>query len=282
MKSSEKLILGYLRTKFKVLSTISEKKAAREAYKLFCTPLTVSLKPPSSIFDTAEFLDLSLNNNILKGYRWNSPSEKKILLLHGFSSSAKNFHHFVTPLIQKGYEVIAFDAPAHGISEGTTVNGVEYADMIKKIIELFGPVKNFIAHSFGGLAVCLALEEIEHDENTKVVLIAPATETTSAVDHAFRLLHIKNNGVRKEFNKIIYSINGKPAEWYSVKRALKNIQAKIVWIHDREDDITPFEDVEYAMKEKFKNVEFQITRGLGHSRIYRDPQIVGLVIDFLK
>ena len=282
MKSSEKLILRYLRTKFKVLSTISEKKAAREAYKLFCTPLATPGKPPSFIFDTAEFLNLDLNNNILKGYRWNSPSEKKILLLHGFSSSAKNFHHFVTPLIQKGYEVMAFDAPAHGISEGTTVNGVDYADMIKKIIELFGPVKNFIAHSFGGLAVCLALEEIEHDENTKLVLIAPATETTSAVDHAFRLLHIKNNGVRKEFNKIIYSINGKPPEWYSVKRALKNIQAKITWIHDKEDDITPFEDVEYAMKEKFKNVEFQITRGLGHSKIYRDPQIVGLVIDFFK
>ncbi|MEP6595550.1 MAG: alpha/beta fold hydrolase [Ginsengibacter sp.] len=282
MKSSEKLMLRYLRTKFKLLSTISEKKAAKEAFKLFCTPLISPFKQPASIFDTAEFLTLNLNNNILKGYRWNYPSEKKILLLHGFSSSAKNFHHFVTPLIQKGYEVMAFDAPAHGISEGTTINALDYTDMIKKIIELFGPIKNFIAHSFGGLAVCLAIEEIKHDESTKVVLIAPATETTSAVDHAFKLLKIKNNAVRKEFNKIIYSINGKPAEWYSVKRALKNIQAKIIWIHDRDDDTTPFKDVENAMKEKFKNVEFQITRGLGHSRIYRDSQIVGLVIDFFK
>ena len=275
-------MLRYLRTKFKVLSAISQKKAAREAFKLFCTPFIMPVKQPSSIFDTAEFLDLNLNNNILKGYRWNYPSEKKILLLHGFSSGAKNFHHFVTPLIKKGYEVMAFDAPAHGISEGTTVNAVDYADMIKKIIELFGPVKNFIAHSFGGLAVCLALEEIVHDENTKLVLIAPATETTSAVDHAFKLLKIKNNGVRKEFNKIIYSINGKPTEWYSVKRALKKLEAKIIWVHDKEDDTTPFKDVENVMKEKFLNVQFEITKGLGHSRIYRDPQIVGLVVDFFK
>lgn len=282
MKSSEKLMLRYLRTKFKVLSTVSHKKAAKEAFKLFCTPLIMPIQQHSSIFGTAEFLSLNLNNNILKGYRWNHPSEKKILLLHGFSSGAKNFHHFVEPLIQKKYEVLAFDAPAHGISEGTTVNAVEYAEMIKKIIELFGPVKNFIAHSFGGLAVSLALEEIEHDENTKLVLIAPATETTSAVDHAFKLLKIKNNGVRKEFNKIIYSINGKPTEWYSVKRALKKLKAKIIWVHDREDDTTPFKDVENVMKEKFENVQFEITTGLGHSRIYRDPQIIGLVIDFFK
>lgn len=280
MKSSEKIMLGYLRTKFKVLSTISQKKAASEAFKLFCTPLNMTTKPSSSIFNTAEFLDLKLKDNVLRGYRWNHPSNKKILILHGFSSSAKNFHHFVTPLMQKGYEVIAFDAPAHGISEGATINALEYADMIKKIIELYGPVNNFIAHSLGGLAVSLALEEIEHDENTKLVLIAPATETTSAVDHAFDLLQIKNNGVRKEFNKIIYSINDKPTEWYSVKRALKKLKAKIIWIHDREDNTTPFKDVENAMKEKFTNVQFKITTGLGHSRIYRDPQIVGQVIDF--
>jgi predicted alpha/beta hydrolase family esterase len=281
MKSSEKLILRYLQTKFKVLSGISQKKAAREAFKLFCTPFIRPAKTFSSVFNDAECIDLNLNNNTLKGYRWNYPSKKKILLLHGFSSSARNFHHFVTPLIEQGYEVLAFDAPAHGLSGGTKVNAVDYAEMIKKIHEIFGPVKNFIAHSFGGLAVCLALEEIEHDENTSLALIAPATETTSAVDHAFKLLQINSKGVKKEFNDIIYSINGKPTEWYSIKRALKNINSKIVWVHDKEDDTTPYSDVENVMKENYKNVEFEITTGLGHSRIYLDPRIVGLVIDFL-
>jgi len=275
-------MLGYLRTKFKVLSAISQKKAASEAFKLFCTPLNMTTKPSSFIFDTAEFLDLKLKNNVLRGYRWNYPSAKKILIMHGFSSSSKNFHHFVTPLIQKGYEVLAFDAPAHGISEGATITALDYANMIERIIELYGPVKNFIAHSLGGLAVCLALEEIEHDEKTKLVLIAPATETTSAIDHAFELLQIKNNGVRKEFNKIIYSINEKPTEWYSVRRAVKKLKAKIIWIHDRDDRTTPFKDVENAMKEKFTNVQFEITTGLGHSKIYRDPKVVSMVTDFFK
>ena len=282
MKSTEKLTLHYLRAKFKVLSGISQKKAAKEAFKLFCTPFSMQVKPPSLIFKEAGLINLHLNNNIIKGYRWNYPSQKKILLLHGFSSSATNFHHFVNPLIQKGYEVLAFDAPAHGVSEGTTINAVDYADMIKKIDELYGPVKNFIAHSFGGLAVCLALEDIKHDESTTVALIAPATETTSAVDHAFKLLQIKSSRVKKEFNDIIYSIYGKPTEWYSVKRALKNIHAKVVWAHDRDDDTTPFSDVENVVSENLKNVEFKITTGLGHSRIYRDPQIVSLVIDFFK
>ena len=82
------------------------------------------------------------------------------------------------PLENKGYEVLAFDAPAHGDSEGSTVNAIEYSEMIKKVIELYGPVEAFIAHSFGGIAISLALEQIPHDANTKIVFIAPATETT--------------------------------------------------------------------------------------------------------
>jgi pimeloyl-ACP methyl ester carboxylesterase len=282
MKSSEKLILHYLRTKFKVLSRISHKKAARAAFKLFSTPLNRPGKPPSLLSESSEHIDLNLNNNILKGYRWNHPSNKKVLILHGFSSSARNFHHFVAPLIQKGYEVLAFDAPAHGLSEGTEVNAVDYAEMIKEIDELFGPVKNFIAHSFGGIAVCLALEEMQHNEDTRIALIAPATETTSAVEHAFNLLEIKSDGVKQEFNNIIYSIRGKPTEWYSIKRALKNIHGKVLWVHDKEDAVTPYSDVENVMEENFKNVEFEITTGLGHSKIYRDAQIVSRVVDFFK
>ena len=40
MKLAQRLAIGYIRTKFKLLSSISKKKAAAQAFELFCTPLT--------------------------------------------------------------------------------------------------------------------------------------------------------------------------------------------------------------------------------------------------
>ena len=42
------------------------------------------------------------------------------------------------------------------------------------------------------------MENIPHDANTKLVLIAPATETTTAVDGAFTMLGLKNEQLRKK------------------------------------------------------------------------------------
>ena len=70
-------------------------------------------------------------------------------------------------------------------------------------------------HSFGGLAISLALEGIPHSHKMKLVLIAPATETSTAVDLLFRILKL-NGSVRKEFDSIIVEAGGKPVSWYSV------------------------------------------------------------------
>jgi pimeloyl-ACP methyl ester carboxylesterase len=203
------------------------------------------------------------------------------MLLHGFSSSAFNFFKYVQPLENKGYEVLAFDAPAHGESEGSTVNAVEYSEMIKKVIELYGPVDAFIGHSFGGIAICLAMEQLAHDANTKIVLIAPATETVTAIDGAFNMLGIRNNTIRQEFDKIIFETSGKEVSWYSIRRAMNHISASVLWIHDEDDDITPLSDALQVKADGHPNIRFLITKGLGHRKIYRDEDTVNAIVKFL-
>ncbi len=97
-----------------------------------------------------------------KGWRWNHPAERKLLILHGYESSVTNFDRYIRPLIKKGYEVLAFDAPAHGRSGGKKITAPLYKRMIQEIHKKYGPVQSYMAHSFGGLAVSLALEEISH------------------------------------------------------------------------------------------------------------------------
>lgn len=282
MKIQQKLAIGFIRSKINILRIINNRKAAEETFRVFCTPMM--MKSPlriKEVFATAEALQFEFNGQTVRGYRNNHPRPHKILLLHGFSSSCHNFEKYVTPLVEKDYEVLAFDAPAHGSSDGTLVNAIEYAEMIKKVNELYGPIHGYVAHSFGGIAVALAMETMPHDADTRIALIAPATETSTAIDGAFAMLGLKDAKLRKEFDTIVFEKSGKESSWFSVRRALNNIKASVLWFHDEHDDVTPLEDALKVKDDGHPNVKFVITQQLGHRKIYRDDAVVDAVVKFL-
>jgi pimeloyl-ACP methyl ester carboxylesterase len=281
MRLAQRLALKYIRTKFSLLSAVSKRKAAEKAFQLFCTPKSRNKKKLPPMFEKAEKLHFSFEGNTIRGYRWNhEQGEKKLLILHGFESSVINFDRYIKPFLQKGYEILAFDAPAHGRSSGKTITVVQYKNLIHHIYKTFGPMQSFMAHSFGGLAVCLFLEEISHDSSFKLVLIAPATETDTAADNFFNLLKLDGE-VRKEFNDLIAEMGGKRPEWYSVSRAAKNIKAEVLFLQDKNDSKTPLSDVEPIMEQGYPNFHFIISEGLGHSRIYRDNKSIKTIVDFV-
>jgi pimeloyl-ACP methyl ester carboxylesterase len=281
MTFKQKIAVRYLRTKFKVLSSISKKKAAEKAFELFCTPQFRNVKELPSVFEQAEKLNFKFQQFNIVGYRWNKGGSPKALIIHGFESSVINFDRYVNPLIKKGYEVLAFDAPAHGRSSGKQINAIIYCDFIKHIYSAYGPIQTFIAHSFGGLVISMALAEIKHDENCRLVLIAPATETKTALDLFFQFLKLDDADVRKEFEEIITRISGHPVTWFSIPRALKNVKAKILWFHDEDDKTTPLKDVHSIKKQNHANIEYVITKGLGHRRIYRDAEVGKRIVEFI-
>lgn len=282
MRLVQRLVLKYIRTKFRLLSSISKRKAAEKAFVLFCTPQHRNTKPLPPVFEKAEQLQFGFKGYTVRGYRWNHTpdTKKRAQILHGFESSVVNFDRFVRPLIKKGYEVIAFDAPAHGRSSGRTINVLTYKEMILYIYKNFGPVSSYIAHSFGGLSLALALEEIAHDSSTRVVFIAPAAETKTAIDNFFQLLQL-DNGVRTEFDQVIKDIEGKLPDWYSIGRAAGHIRASVLFLQDRDDHMTPIKDVLPIQKKNLPNFRFIITEGLGHRRIYRDSKLSKEIIEFL-
>jgi esterase/lipase len=280
MRLSQRLVLKYIRTKFSILSTISKRKAAEKAFQLFCTPQYRNKKKLPPIFEKAEKLTFTFKGYTIQGYRWNKESEEKVLILHGFESSVINFDRYIRPLIKKGYCVLAFDAPAHGRSSGKMINVLLYVEFVNFINDRYGPITKFIAHSFGGLALSLAIEKWANNQALKVVLIAPATETTSAAESFFKFLHLDNE-VQKEFHKIIEKKGGQPPTWFSIARAAENIKAQVLWCHDKDDDMTPVSDVEPIIKKQYPNFEFYLTEGLGHRRIYRDNKVSKRIIEFL-
>jgi hypothetical protein len=181
-KLGQQIAMGYSRTKIKVLSAVSKKKASELAIELFSTPQFHYKKSMLKIFAEAEKLEFSHYGETVTGYRWNRGGHRSILIVHGFNSSVTKFDCYLKPLINKGYIALVFDIPAHGFSTCKPLNAVVFKDRIITINKIYRPVKSFMDHSFGSLDISLALEEIPHDEDYLVVLIAPATESNTAID----------------------------------------------------------------------------------------------------
>lgn len=281
MKLIEKIFILYYRLRIAISLLMGVKKAADYAFKLFVTPLRTKIKNKISLPEGAESLVFEFENKTVKGNKWGSAGCKKVLILHGFSSTLSKFLHYVEPLLQNGMEVYAFDAPAHGNSEGKTCNVLQYRDLIEKINELYGPMNSYISHSFGGLALSLYAEKHQQNRETKIVLIAPATETTTALSYFSSKLGI-NEKLQTEIKNHIFEKSGMKAEDFSVRRAIRNVPANILWIHDLDDDVTPWIDAEQVKKDNHPNIKFINTSGLGHRRIYKDAEVTKHITDFVS
>ena len=284
MKLKEKLAISYIRAQLNILALVSPKAAAQKAFQLFCTPQLKNRKKPS--FTTkGERLSFKQEGHTIRGHRWlprqtSSDPLKKVLIAHGFESSSRNFDQYILPLLKKGYEVLAFDAPAHGQSGGKRITLPGYVKCLQTIQEEYGPIQSFMGHSLGGLALTLLIESLPHDGDTRLVLMAPPCEMVAAVDSFFQLLQTGKE-VRKEFDDLAYELFDHPFSWYSISRALQQVHADILWLQDEDDKITPLKDALRVKEEQHPNIEFVITKGLGHRRIYRDPAVMARIIDFL-
>jgi len=263
-----------------MLAVVSPAMAADKAFDLFTTPQYRSKKTPPDIFTKAERMQFVLNEKKVKGWRWNERAEKKLLILHGYESSVRKFDHHISRAIKKGYGVYAFDAPAHGNSEGKRIHMLNYVEMIRMVEQLYGKMDAYLAHSFGGMSVCHYLEKAPHSKDTKVVLIAPATENVTAIDGFFKFLQL-NDKVRNAFDQKIKDLSGHFPTHYSIPRTMKHIKASVLWVHDEDDQVTPLKDVEKLILQQPPNVEFLITKGLGHNRIYRDNEVKRKIFSFL-
>jgi hypothetical protein len=132
----------------------------------------------------------------------------------------------------------------------------------------------------GGLAASLAFQTLPNQENRRLVLIAPATETVRAIDHFFSIIKVDNKIV-EAFNELVTEKVKGPLELVSVGHSVKQIKAPIYWVHDKQDMICVFDAVLPIIKANHPHIQFHITDGLGHSRVYKETAVSAAIVKFV-
>jgi pimeloyl-ACP methyl ester carboxylesterase len=211
-------------------------------------------------------------------WRWGPRDAPAVLLAHGWGGNAAQMRPFVFPLLQAGYRVIAYDQPAHGVSEGKLTGLPDFADVLAEVAWHHGGVEGVIAHSLGGPAAALALAWGKAHFG-KVVLVSPPSDLVG-YSRRFARWYWMPEAMRKAMQKAIEERYGVLWEDLEVARVAPRLTAQALVIHDRHDRMTSWRQGA-AVARLWPRARFLLTNGLGHGRILADEGVTTAAADFI-
>ena len=277
---ADALSLATLRSFFALSSHVAPRAAAPLARRLFCTPRgrrrareRLPALPP------AEPITLRYRTETIRGHAWGVGWHRpRVLLAHGWAGHALQLAHFVGPLADAGFEVMAVDQPAHGASTGRTATLPDFARVIRLVAESFGPLFAVVGHSLGGAAAAFALSR--GMDATRAVLIAAPSDPGVEVERFARFLWIPER-VRAEMQRAIETAEGVRLDELHAGAVAPRVQVPALLVHDRSDRVVPYRAVnDYASA--WRGCRVLTTEGLGHHRVLSEPAVIAEVVRFLS
>ncbi len=106
-------------------------------------------------------------------------ASKTLLLVHGYLDHVGLFGHLIRYGLERGYNVVAFDLPGHGLSSGEAAvidNFADYSEAIKSVVRVCGDFPqdwSLIAQSTGAAAVFDYFLRYDAAPFKRAVLLAP-------------------------------------------------------------------------------------------------------------
>jgi pimeloyl-ACP methyl ester carboxylesterase len=265
--------MKYSKTAF----SVQAEQEAQQALLGFLTPLRQQpSESEQALFAKATILSIPFNALNINAFLWGNG--RTILLVHGWGGYGLQLSEFVNPLLNAGYRVLAFDAPAHGSTPGEQTNFFELAQAIATVAQYQSPIEGIIAHSFGAasttLALCNGLQTgkvvylgavgcLSNAATTFAKRVRLSGETTAA----FRYL------CEEKFGQDIW-------QKFTIDQTARHLSIPVTLFHDRRDREVPFSE-SLAISQIWSGANLIETVGLGHRRIMRDESVIRQAVEFM-
>lgn len=205
-------------------------------------------------------------------FKWGKGSNK-VILTHGWGSKAGDFSEIILALQGIGdLEIISFDAPGNGSSEGELSNLLLYISAVKAVIEKFGTPNIFIGHSLGAMANIITLKETGIKPSllislSPLVLLKEnfqASMTAVQIPSPVQDRFLTDFEHRFGMSSSIFNLS----EWYTGQENLNH------WLaYDLHDHIAPYAYLDSFLK-KYPHISSQNYEHVTHERIIRSPEVI--------
>ena len=201
-----------------------------------------------------------------------------VLFVHGWSGRGTHVAAFIRPLQQAGYRVIAVDAPGHGETPGKRTNILECARVLQAVVQQYGPVHGVITHSFGGMVLAYAMAQ--GLQAGRVVCIAAPARVEFLVERFASIMTMPDAVVANLKARLEQRFDANIWEMLATDANAARLDAPALVIHDKDDSSVPWQQGR-LIADAWPGAQFVRTRGLGHTRILRDPAVIERVSGFI-
>lgn len=264
-----------IRLALQLYGRIAPEKAGRLVNRMAFRPSRLPM--PSRyeyLLDNADsYTQLQHGARTIPVYSWGQGPV--ILGVHGWAGAGIQFGAWVNPLVEAGYRVVLFDAPAHGRAQGESTNLFEMAEVVARVAASVGRVHGVLAHSIGCIAAARAIADgLKPDY---LVMLAPPVSLTAVMDNLGRQLGLSQDVLavhlqlmEERFGKSVWE----QLDLEVLSRTLT--QRGLMVIDDDDTSISP--DESERVFNNWENANVLRTRGLGHHRLLWSPMVVDTVL----
>jgi pimeloyl-ACP methyl ester carboxylesterase len=263
-----------------ILQVLSKRLTIRFAAKLFTTPIKHKMPKRELAMDqnsSQHILHVPAINKEIMVYEYGK-SDKKVLLVHGWSGRGTQLVKIADALLEQGFMVYSFDAPAHGKSKGNFSIMPEFIASILELEKKYGPFEFAIGHSLGGMSILNAIKQ--NLAVKKAVTIGSGDIIQDIIDDFVKKLQLKTEYglyLKQYFeNKF-----GGTMDDYSAHKAAQMVQIPVLVIHDLNDGDVSVNGA-YHIEKHLKHSELLITEGLGHRKILGDSAVIETILKFIE
>ena len=269
-----KIIILIGRFLYRISPVLAEKFARR----LFITPIKHKIPKREFQMEAAsqqsKLFVPSINKEIVV-YTYGN-SNKKILLVHGWSGRGTQLVKIADAFLENGYATISFDAPAHGKSGTKTTLMLEFIESILEVEKQYGPFEFAVGHSLGGMSILNAVKK--GLQIKKAVVIASGNSVINIVNTFTEKIGLPNKVavlMKNNFEKKYHL----EMESFSSYVVAKEVKIPVLVIHDNDDEDISVSEA-YHLAENLSNKEILITNNLGHRKILGDLKVIEKIVEF--
>lgn len=262
----------------KILQAISLSLATKFASRLFITPIQYATPKREDLMDQKsvqkDFMVKEINR-IIRVYEYGQ-SDRKILLVHGWSGRGTQMFKIADALLKAGFMTISFDAPAHGKSPGKTAMMPHFIAACLALEQHYGKFYAAVGHSLGGMSLLNAVRKGLHLE--KLTVIGTGDSITEISYEFVKNMQLKPEiavKMKKHFDKLHHE----DIDRYSASESAAFVHIPVLVIHD-EDDRDVAVHCAFNIVKNLENSELVITQKLGHRMILGNREVIEKICSF--
>lgn len=251
--------------------------AAKKAFYIFCKVRKGRVLPNQEDYlNSAKYKVENIAEHIVQTYKWEGVGET-VVLVHGWESNTWRWHKLIEHLKEANYNIIAFDAPAHGNSSGKYLHVPLYEQVLEFIVEKYLP-KFLIGHSMGGMTILYNEYLNSNTEVEKIIIIGAPSEYHEVLIHYQNLLGFNENVRLALVHFIQHQFKFDPKK-FSSSQYVESNNKKGLLFHDKHDQIVPYH-ASQQVHAHWKRSKLISTEGLGHS-MHQD-EVNEQIVTFLE